>query len=155
MTRSWNKMQLLPVLLVEDNESEAMLIKEVLLEADPFIQLYHVHTLDRALLVAPDVKAALLDLNLPDSQGPETFYRFNRNFPEVAVVVYTGMVSENLAVEVLQHGAQDYINKEDLLGRDGRMLAHSIRSATYRQRTLSENPALQEASKVLKLLLET
>jgi len=107
MTRSWNKMQLLPVLLVEDNESEAMLIKEVLLEADPFIQLYHVHTLDRALLVAPDVKAALLDLNLPDSQGPETFYRFNRNFPEVAVVVYTGMISENLAVEVLQHGAQD------------------------------------------------
>ncbi|MBF0215045.1 MAG: response regulator [Magnetococcales bacterium] len=77
----------------------------------------------------------LLDLNLPDSVGIETFLRLRRQAPDLAVVVLTGLDDDTLGAETIRHGAQDYLSKNKL---DGTLLLRAIRYAVERQRLLNE-----------------
>src|SRR5260370_13816642 len=50
----------------------------------------------------------LLDLNLPDSHGAETFRRLMEHAPNVPVVVLSGQNDEVLAMKAVHHGVHDY-----------------------------------------------
>lgn len=60
----------------------------------------------------PDV--ILLDLNILDSNGIETYDSVVRIFPNSSVVVLSGMDNQSLALEIVSKGAQDYILKSDI-----------------------------------------
>ena len=126
------------VLLVEDNEEHAQLLKRLLLESDdPVFEVTHVASLRPALdeLENPGIQVVLLDLLLPDSRGIETFVRVQNRAPDAAVVVLTGIDDEALAVETVQRGAQDYLVK----GRvDDRILVRSLRYSLERKKTQYE-----------------
>ena len=104
------------ILLVEDNEYDAKIV------ADLFGGLHNGFTLSTAdtLRKAGDSDAAeaadvvLLDLNLPDSYGPETLTKAKGLFRDRPIIVMTGYYEEQLGVDLIKRGAQDYLVKGKL-----------------------------------------
>lgn len=121
------------VLLVEDNAGDARLVRELLSETSgQRFTVDHVEQLSAALgkLKAEEPDVVLLDLSLPDSQGLQTLTQMQNAGPHLPIVVLTGHDDEELALNALQSGAQDYLVK----GRgDGDLLARSIRYAVERK----------------------
>lgn len=109
----------LNVLLVEDNPGDARLVREALKEAGN-----NRFKLDCTVRLAAGFKrlrqrkpdAILLDLSLPDSVGLETFARMRARAPEVPIVVLTGLKDEELGMEAMHQGAQDYLLKSQMTG---------------------------------------
>src|SRR5689334_11596157 len=89
----------LRVLLVEDNAVDAKLITALL--RSPCVACTHVSRLDAALVRLgnnyPDV--VLLDLNLEDSAGYETFHRVRQATAKAAILVLSGSNDEELAIK--------------------------------------------------------
>ncbi|MDQ2918503.1 MAG: response regulator, partial [Verrucomicrobiota bacterium] len=63
------------------------------------------------LLGSRQIDVILLDLNLPDSRGLETFSKIQRIAPELPVIILSGLADEALAVATVRAGAQDYVVK--------------------------------------------
>lgn len=122
------------VLLVEDNPSDAFLIREALAETtdDPF-ELETTDTLASGLqrLSVGGIDAILLDLALPDSFGAETFLRAKAHALGVAIIVLTGLADDSLALKLVQGGAQDFVAKVDVTGNN---LTRAILYAIERER---------------------
>jgi DNA-binding NarL/FixJ family response regulator len=76
----------------------------------------------------------LLDLYLPDSTGADTFHNLLDQAHGVPVVVLTGRDDEELIVNAVQHGVQDYLVKGAF---DSRQLGHTLRCAIERQTLLT------------------
>ncbi len=107
------------ILLVEDNPGDRRLIQEALNAADG--GRFKVDWSDRLAsglkkLSARKPDAAILDLTLPDSQGLDTFARVYAQAPDVPVIVLTGLKDEELAVQAVRAGAQDYLVKSEVAG---------------------------------------
>jgi len=125
------------ILLIEDNEGDARLVKEMLAE-DPEVA-FRVHCVDRLsagleLLSAETTALVLLDLSLPDSHGLETFSKVYAHSPQVPIIVLTGNNDRTTALSAVKHGAQDYLVKNKL---DCELLVraihHSIERKHYQQ----------------------
>jgi PAS domain S-box-containing protein len=107
------------VLLIEDNEDDALLIRDALSRQDG--ELFTVDWADRletglAQLASARVDAVLVDLSLPDSQGLEIVDEVRKERHDAAVVVLTGLDDETVAERALSRGAQDYLVKGRLTG---------------------------------------
>lgn len=102
-------------LLVEDNEGDAFLLKQKLADNQAIkFNLTHVERLIQAIqcLQQETFDLVLLDLNLPDSHGLETFLTLEKIVPHVPIILLTGMNDESLALKAVRAGAQDYLIKE-------------------------------------------
>ena len=124
------------LLLVEDSVAGAGLLRATLREAfgtNSNVELVHVFRLADALqhLQEATFDLVLLDLSLPDAQGTETLVRVQDAAPTLPIVIMTGLDDQELAVDAVRKGAQDYLVKSDL---DSRMLARAIRYAIERKR---------------------
>ena len=125
------------VLLIEDNVDDAALIQIYLSNAKVPLEVKHVDRLSKGLefLKSGVVDVVLLDLGLPDGQGLSTFEKAHTQAPEVPIIVLTGHDDDDLAIEAVQKGAQDYLVK----GRvDGSLIGRSIRYAIERQKLLTQ-----------------
>jgi signal transduction histidine kinase len=149
--------QSLTVLLVEDNPNDARLIEKYLREADTAflpteIEIHQEQTLDtaRERLAEGDIDLLLLDLGLRKSSGIETFERIKADTREIPVIVLTGLQDEQAAVDLLQQGAQDYLNKGSL---DRERLVKSLRYALERQEREAELKRTSEQLEVLNRIL--
>jgi PAS domain S-box-containing protein len=120
------------VLLIEDNEDDALLIREALSRqpGDP-VAVEWADRLDSGLaqLAREHVDAVLVDLSLPDSQGLDIVRRIRRQARDAPVVVLTGLDDEAVAERALRQGAQDYLVKARL---SGDALMRAIRYAVGR-----------------------
>ena len=126
------------VLLVEDNPGDARLILEMLREVQgETFELLQVNRLELALeqLSAAGVDVVLLDLGLPDSQGLATFERTLRGTTTEPIIVISGLDDEQVALEAVRAGAQDYLIKSRI---EGHLLSRVIRYAIERQRTQTQ-----------------
>ncbi|WP_424103502.1 ATP-binding protein [Moorena producens] len=124
------------ILLIEDDIQDVELIKALLKKAKHFpATLTHVETLEQGLecLSYGNIDIVLCDLFLPDQQGLETFCEIYAQFPEVPIIILSGLTDENLAIEALQEGAQDYLVKGEF---DRNLLIRSMRYGIERQRLL-------------------
>ena len=102
------------VLLVEDNADDADLLRKTLGQvASTLFDLTHVERLEEALkrVREESFDAVLLDLSLPDSQGLDTITRATLTAPSMPIVVLTGLDDENVGLEAVRKGAQDYLVK--------------------------------------------
>jgi PAS domain S-box-containing protein len=136
----------LHILLVEDNPGDVRRIQEMLKEAGNLrFTLALANRLDAALLLCREQRfdVLLLDLGLPDSEGLDSFDKLHARIPEVPIIVLTGLNDEQLAVESLNRGAQDYLVKGQV---EGTLLVRSIRYAIERKRTEQMLDALFEFS---------
>jgi signal transduction histidine kinase len=147
----------LSVLLIEDNPNDARLIERHLREADTVflpgsVEIHHETTLTDGLerLEQADLDLLLLDLGLPESSGIETFERIEGDIGHLPVIVLTGLQDEQAAVDLLQRGAQDYLNKASL---DRDRLIKSVRYALERQDREAELRRTSEQLEVLNRIL--
>jgi signal transduction histidine kinase len=138
------------VLLIEDNPADARLIARMLDDAGAKGLAFElmwaedlVSGVERLRTVGADV--VLLDLGLPGSSGLETLHRLFAHGREVpTLVVLSGLTDEEIAVQALQSGAQDYLVKGQV---DSATLMRAIRYAIGR--TQAEE-ALRQAHAELK-----
>ena len=122
------------ILLVEDNPGDARLILEVLTEIGATgFTLEKLDRLEPALerMRQASLDVVLLDLGLPDSQGLATFERARLEAPSQPIIVISGLDDEQVALEAVRSGAQDYLVKGRI---EGHLLARVIRYAIERQR---------------------
>jgi PAS domain S-box-containing protein/putative nucleotidyltransferase with HDIG domain len=123
------------ILLIEDNPGDAGLIEAYLEEANgtPF-QLEVTERLGSGMqrLERGGIDLVLLDLNLPDSTGFDTFTQVYLKFPQVPIIILSGNNEESLALAAVSHGAQDYLEKGIY---DGGLLIREICYAIERKRS--------------------
>jgi DNA-binding response OmpR family regulator len=132
------------LLLVEDNAGDADLVREMLSRpGEVGFDIEHSTRLAGGLkLLAQDRHdAVLLDLNLPDSAGLDTFRAVHLAAPDVPTVVLTGSRDEGLGVEAVRAGAQDYLVKGRI---DAALLTRALRYAIERKRAEAALRASEE-----------
>jgi sigma-B regulation protein RsbU (phosphoserine phosphatase) len=120
------------VLLVESNRGDADLVRLRLVESQSEVQVNCVSRLSDALacLDVETPSLVLLELNLPDSHGAETFRRILQKAPNVPVVILSGQDDEALAIQAVHMGVQDYLVKGDITSKQ---LGRALRYAVERQ----------------------
>jgi PAS domain S-box-containing protein len=144
--------KMINVLLVEDSPSDTLIVEAELTHVGggQFCVVHFDH-LNAALdqLRAEHFDVVLLDLNLPDSHGLETFLRLYGAASEIPIVVLSGEDDQTMALKAVQAGAQDYLVK----GRMGKqVLQRSIRYAIERQRC---EQTLAESEERMRAILES
>jgi DNA-binding NarL/FixJ family response regulator len=87
----------------------------------------------------------LLDLNLPDSHGADTYRKVLENAPNVPVVILSGQDDEVLAMKALHHGVQDYLVKGAISSSGlGRAMRYAVeRQALLRSLEMSRKQQLE------------
>ena len=125
------------VLLIEDEPDAAKLVQHVLSKGSaPLSAVDWAPDLRTGLerLAAGDFRAVLLDLNLPDSSGFETFARVRKQCPEQTVIVLTAVEDEALALKAVRSGADEYLIKSDIRDRFlAQRIWHAIERRNLRQ----------------------
>ncbi|MEH1802617.1 MAG: hybrid sensor histidine kinase/response regulator [Nostoc sp.] len=154
------------ILLVEDSASDAHLLRRMFLHADQEQwQMLHVERLSEAIDASKENSAStldnsqivsrrqrrfdlvLLDLSLPDSIGLDTLKGFRTAVPDIPVVVLTGLDDEDLALQALAEGAQDYLVKDQMTIQ---RLVRAIRYAIERSEIINQ---LRESEERTRLAL--
>src|SRR5579883_1011106 len=139
------------VLLVEDSGDSAILVNHFLSASK--IAEFHVAraaSLEtaREWLSRERFDAVLLDLNLPDSRGLETFTRIREAARGAAIVILTAVEDEDVATTAIGHGAADYLIKGEV-GGEG--LARRIRFAVERARASAPGEPQHPAARITVL----
>ncbi len=130
------------VLLVEDDDGDALLVGELLGEVGAAVVVRRARSLAQAKGLVSGAACVLLDLGLPDSQGLNGLRQLLRLEPEAAIVVLTGEANEHLGELAVRAGAQDYLVKGEVAGH---MLNRVIRYAVERRRAEEAQRALHVA----------
>jgi serine phosphatase RsbU (regulator of sigma subunit) len=130
------------VLLIEDDDGDALLVDELLLDAGAPFALHRARSLADATSHLSEVTCVLLDLDLPDSRGLRGVNWLQEVAPTLAVVVLTGLADEHMGEEAVRAGAQDYLVKGQV---DGFLLQRVVRYAVERRRAEETQRQLAEA----------
>ena len=140
------------ILLVEDNAGDARLTQESLAtqKVEKFTTV-HVATLAAACLRLREghFDAVLLDLSLPDAHGSDTLSSLRQQAPSIPIVVFTGLSDENMAIQAVKEGAQDYLVKGET---DGNTLARRLRFAIERHLSTSARAVQAEQPRLCRTL---
>ncbi|BAY18871.1 response regulator receiver sensor signal transduction histidine kinase [Anabaenopsis circularis NIES-21] len=154
---------MIQVLLVEDSLSDAKLLHQIFLQAyQQELKILHVERLSEAIelslvnqkhlkdgwesatLKQDKFDVVLLDLGLPDSVGIDTLKEYRAVVPDIPVVVLTGIDDEELAMQALAEGAQDYLVKDQITIQ---RLVRAIRYAIEREEILNKLRESEEISR--------
>ena len=137
-------MEIAQILIVEDDQSFADLLQFQLSTLGFKIgDSLSVQSIEEAKEASeeftPDL--ILLDLNILDSHGIETYVAIDKLFSECCVFVLSGMDDQKIAEEVVSKGAQDYLLKSEIRPQ---ILAKTIRYGLLRK---SLNQELEHSEK--------
>ena len=126
-------METAQILIVEDDLSFAENVKFQLSTSDiPSDNIIAVASIQEAREVRkfqePDV--ILLDLNIEDSNGVQTYEKIFKMFPLASVIVLSGMDDESIALEIVSKGGQDYVIKSNL---NAKVLKRTIKYGLLRR----------------------
>ncbi|MDO8988644.1 MAG: diguanylate cyclase [Sideroxyarcus sp.] len=145
----------LKILLLEDNPTEAELIERVLRKAGlAFVSLRvdSEQVFKQSLTeFRPDI--VLADYNLPSYNGRVALDYVQQNHPDLPVIMVTGAIGEERAVELLRAGARDYILKD----RPARLPAATLRVINEQKEFIARRESekrLREAESKYKMLFE-
>lgn len=123
------------VLLIEDDPNHARALEAMLERVKEFeYVLVHCYKLLDGLneLKTAKFDVVLLDLRLPDSEGISTFRTVHDNAPEIPIVIFTALFNEEVALQTLKEGAQEYLFKGEFDGQDlSTAMMHSIARVQY------------------------
>ncbi len=142
----------LTVLLVEDNPIDAMRLRQLLARArSSHFAVESVASLHAAQdrLARRGIDLVLLDLNLPDSVGLETYSSLAHVAPALPIIVLTSAAEESIGFEAIQLGAQDLVLKSQASAEG---LARLIRCAMERHQLVSSLRGLSLTDELTGLL---
>ncbi len=126
------------ILLIEDSTTDALLLIKYFekLETHKF-DVVRVKLLSEGLdyLQQEEFDLILLDLSLPDSLGLDSIRQIQNLVAEIPIIVLTGMGREEIAIQALREGTQDYIVKGQIFGS---LLLRSINHAIERKQIIEK-----------------
>ncbi|MDO8736303.1 MAG: response regulator [Thermoleophilia bacterium] len=99
------------ILIVDDDPAAVRIITKKLEAEGYLLDVAHDgrEALEKALALPVDL--ILLDIQLPEIDGLSVLSRVKESRPEIAVIMMTAFGSEQVAVEALKRGADDYLIK--------------------------------------------
>jgi CheY-like chemotaxis protein len=124
------------ILLIEDNPGDAYLIEEHLEEFANFLyDSKNVGTLNEALsaLKEQPFDVIVLDLELPDSDGINTFLSVHKQNSLIPIIILTGLNDETIGTYAIKEGAHDFLVKGQT---EGRLLECIIQCSIERKKKL-------------------
>jgi serine phosphatase RsbU (regulator of sigma subunit) len=131
------------LLLVEDDDGDALLVEELLAVSGAHADIVRAETLAQARREdLSRVDCVLLDLDLPDAQGLGALHELKADQSDLAVLVLTGFDDERRGVQAVAAGAQDYLVKGQI---DGQTLTRAVRYAVERRRADEARQQLEVA----------
>lgn len=136
------------ILLIEDADEDARQIEEQLRKSQlrPF-HLQRASALEEGIQIlqdSTDINIVLLDLFLPDSSGMKTFFNLQKRFPQIPIIVLTGLMDNNMGLQAVENGAQNFLEKTHL---NEHLLDSSIRFAIARhKKTATLEQAISSAN---------
>ena len=109
-------MKNLNVLLIEDNDADSRYLKEMLRDVAAGKHLITLaYTANEAMTFLKDTNnvfdIVLTDLDLPDTNGLDVITSIQAVNSMLPIVVLTGQTNDELALKIIQMGAQDYLVK--------------------------------------------
>ncbi len=119
------RLQEIRVLIIENSPVDSRMLRKMLDQSVyGTFQTKIVNSLKKAegVLSKNNFDVILLDLNVEDSRGLSTLKRVHGKYPHIPIVVNTGAYQDNVGLETLRHGAQDYLVK-------GRYLTYTLNKA--------------------------
>lgn len=125
----------LSILIVEDNPGDLFLLEELLRGSTLSIkQLIKVTSAGEAckVLQKEEINLVLLDLSLPDSNGLQSYEIVDEYAGSIPIVVLTGLIDMEIALETMASGAQDYLIKGEF---DEKLLEKSIQYSIERKKS--------------------
>ncbi|GEM_PF-2813194 len=126
--------QSIRLLLVEDSQADTDAIIERIGERRGFI-VSTASSLREGLAVLdtpPAPTVILLDLGLPDSQGLNTLRAILKQAPDIPIVVITGQHDEQIGLEAMRCGADDFLVKTNNFSAFEHNINRSVRYAIER-----------------------
>jgi PAS domain S-box-containing protein len=139
------------LLLVEDDPDDVHFLRMMLHKAGGVrFQLEPAKNLEEGLarLAKGGIDVILLDLNLPETSGMDTFRAIQAQAGDAPIIVLSGMDDEKLALEAVHAGAEDYLVK-------GRVDSQLItRAAIYAIERTEARRALRKAEERYRGIFE-
>ncbi len=141
------------LLVVEDSEMDYDLLLALLARAGRPVRARRVEDEAgmRAVLRDGPVDVVITDHNLPHFDSLAALAVARSHDPDLPVIVVSGEMSEELAVSVLQAGADDFILKSRLF-RTGPAITRSLQAAHDRRAGRATSTALEESEARLRAL---
>lgn len=104
------------ILYVEDNHTDFEMVKAILEDREMVDVMYRVDRKEEFLMVMEREKIDLIltDYSLPSFHGIEVVHLSCDLYPDIPVIMVTGNLSDEIAVEVIKKGAWDYVLKENI-----------------------------------------
>ena len=153
------KIQNPKILLIEDNLSQAKLVKSVLDKSSMEYFLTHVTSGEEGLDLlksANEFDIVLLDYSLPEMNGLDVLRHIKKIQPELPVVITTGHGSEDIAVQIMKEGAFDYvIKKEDYIERIPYVIKENLQRCFFEKEKVKLESQLHESEERYRNLFET
>jgi PAS domain S-box-containing protein len=152
----------LRVLLIEDNEADALMLQRHLRRAGfaPFLFRVETEQEMRQALISCDRNdgaspwdVILSDYNLPNFSAPEALKLLKKLGADLPFIVMSGAVSEETAVEAMRAGAHDYVSKQNL-ARLVPAIERELGEAQARRHRLAAEAALRQSEQRFHRLVE-
>ncbi|HEX9023197.1 MAG TPA: response regulator [Geobacteraceae bacterium] len=147
--------QVLNILAIEDNQSDHLLTERRLAKAGMEVRCHRVATADE-LLAALDTgnwDIVLSDYSVPQMDFLESFNLIQSRMPDVPVILVSGSIGEEQAVELLKLGVWDFVFKESP-ARLVPAIRRSLQEASERRNRRRAEEALQESEVGYRLLFD-
>jgi signal transduction histidine kinase len=141
--------QVINILLVEDDEDDYVIIRDVLSEIEgQEFQLDWVSTYQEAIVKirSNHYDVCLIDYRLGERDGIQLTEDFLRRGCQAPIILLTGLGSHDVDIQAMRKGAVDYLEKSVL---NPKLLERSIRYAIDHTKTLA---ALRESEGQLRIL---
>jgi signal transduction histidine kinase len=140
----------LSILILEDNPSDTELVRRELRKAG-FSATFQ-WAQDKASflqsLAGASPAAILVDYSVPGFDGMSALTLSRERFPDVPVIVVSGAIGEEVAIETLKSGATDYVLKQRL-ARLGPVLRRALREAEQLKERKQADEALRRTAEEL------
>jgi signal transduction histidine kinase len=142
----------LNLLIVDDDEVDRMAVRRALKSAD--VQAILTEACDAAEALATLQRApfdcVFLDYRLPDQDGLALVQAIRAAGIQAPLIVLTGQGDEQIAVDLMKAGANDYLSKSKISpGRLAQMLRNALRLYQAEQQVAQASQQLQESYTLL------
>jgi PAS domain S-box-containing protein len=145
----------LHILILEDNVSDAELMNRELRRSGLKFDFERVETKKTFIKSLDEFQPDLVlaDYNLPSFDGLSALKLSKQKAPDVPFIIISGLISEELAVEIVKSGATDYVFKERL-SRLIPSVTRALQESEDRDRRKQAERQLRESERKLRQIID-
>jgi two-component system chemotaxis response regulator CheY len=100
------------ILIVDDSDFSRSTINKMLQETNYKVVAEAASAKEAmALLGSRSIDIAIIDVVMPEISGIELAEAINQNFNQIEILIISSLAHENIVIEAINHGANDFIQK--------------------------------------------